>query len=863
MNCLRDKPLLSRGQTNVVEDESADEHSEHESSVVEGFRECVSVCIEQHCDMALDATLKTRFTLPRLPETATSDTLKPESLCKLFGESGSPSTSDDLNIDLLDPRKVYYIIDNQNKAMPFVVEKPEVVFAAQHQENTSEDPVLLGALCMSVRFGSSEAAENINLVLQKANEDPVEAACKIKIGQATLRLKRTCGISYIKQPESRQIGSAGDIAPIPPLVIQCSAMIDPLPSSDPMHELIREHCKDLFTTGRPMDLCFSTANHETDFRLGLLQQLDHIQTDALQQPPPTVADPSVPFPQVVRMDSCELLGLAIHPNTYCSVMIPVPQELGGKVSHLVLGIHSKRSVSSKSSFLERIGRPQFQQKPKPGTVRDPNILMNQLIPEIKTQLAKVGTFSLEEVDRIARDLYKSKFEDFNTLFTQLDSEQEKEQAQQPVVTDPPREITAEEKYLNNVLSCEGLNLHTVAIKVECYIPEGLWNLLDRHEKRTLTTFAHIFKRNFDAKLLEWSMLREMRTDLHQLKVYPHTQLLPPVWAASNEPLTGDQVGTKLESVLPTGWKPAMCVPLYTVDTRDSFAFDPIIREEWVTLRERKVLKKTWFFHPDQMPSNYSQFIARNPSLASEPRVGVVTYEGLYSEEELKHIEAETLETEKCYLRGEFLPHTGQALLSGRRLKRTKFFFGSRYLWTANQLAHPHAKIASGIRTDVSPVPLWMRDKVEIPMIEAGILEKGFVNSVALNVYHDGEEGLGQHFDDAVRFRQPIYSLRIFSDARLAFGSQLYNFCNGAFCIPMSRGTVTILEQHSFAANGLKHCIRPVDMAGKSAAFILRQMNPHAVADAQLYDWLVDLPHKLHTMAVEVDKQPLSPEGGQQ
>jgi hypothetical protein len=31
--------------------------------------------------------------------------------------------------------------------------------------------------------------------------------------------------------------------------------------------------------------------------------------------------------------------------------------------------------------------------------------------------------------------------------------------------------------------------------------------------------------------------------------------------------------------------------------------------------------------------------------------------------------------------------------------------------------------------------------------------KDFINSIALNVYHDGKEGLAQHFDDAVRFRQ--------------------------------------------------------------------------------------------------------------
>ncbi len=38
------------------------------------------------------------------------------------------------------------------------------------------------------------------------------------------------------------------------------------------------------------------------------------------------------------------------------------------------------------------------------------------------------------------------------------------------------------------------------------------------------------------------------------------------------------------------------------------------------------------------------------------------------------------------------------------------------------------------------------------MYDAGIAEKGFFNSIAINVYHDGTEGLAQHYDDATRFK---------------------------------------------------------------------------------------------------------------
>jgi len=95
-----------------------------------------------------------------------------------------------------------------------------------------------------------------------------------------------------------------------------------------------------------------------------------------------------------------------------------------------------------------------------------------------------------------------------------------------------------------------------------------------------------------------------------------------------------------------------------------------------------------------------------------------------------------------------------------------------------------------------------------------IVPLGFVNAIALNMYHDGSEGIQNHYDDSKRFKQPIYSLRLFSDSRLAFGTQLYGFTNGTFCIPMPRGCITVMENGGYAANGVKHGVRPIDMTGK-------------------------------------------------
>ena len=121
------------------------------------------------------------------------------------------------------------------------------------------------------------------------------------------------------------------------------------------------------------------------------------------------------------------------------------------------------------------------------------------------------------------------------------------------------------------------------------------------------------------------------------------------------------------------------------------------------------------------------------------------------------------------------------------------------------------------------------------MVDAGIVERDFFNSIAMNVYHDGTEGLAQHYDDATRFKQPIYTVRLFSDSRLSFGSQYYGFCNGAFYIPLARGCICIMEENSYAGNGIKHCIRPIDMTGKSTAIILRQMHPVVTKEAAIFE----------------------------
>lgn len=58
-----------------------------------------------------------------------------------------------------------------------------------------------------------------------------------------------------------------------------------------------------------------------------------------------------------------------------------------------------------------------------------------------------------------------------------------------------------------------------------------------------------------------------------------------------------------------------------------------------------------------------------------------------------------------------------------------------------------------------------------------------------------------------------------------------------------------MQEHMYAANGIKHCIRPCDMTGKSCAIILRQIHPIAVREANKYERNVDLPQWLSSISL--------------
>ena len=81
--------------------------------------------------------------------------------------------------------------------------------------------------------------------------------------------------------------------------------------------------------------------------------------------------------------------------------------------------------------------------------------------------------------------------------------------------------------------------------------------------------------------------------------------------------------------------------------------------------------------------------------------------------------------------------TVQPSIVGSKIKRTKFFFGYRYMWTRCQIAEPGSYVGAGVRRDVTEPPKWTETIVN-ELVKGEIAEKDFINSIAINVYHDGK-----------------------------------------------------------------------------------------------------------------------------
>lgn len=62
----------------------------------------------------------------------------------------------------------------------------------------------------------------------------------------------------------------------------------------------------------------------------------------------------------------------------------------------------------------------------------------------------------------------------------------------------------------------------------------------------------------------------------------------------------------------------------------------------------------------------------------------------------------------CLKKDKFSQMTVQPSIVSTKIKRTKFFFGYRYMWTRCQLSEPCSYVGAGVRKDVASPPNWTK-----------------------------------------------------------------------------------------------------------------------------------------------------------
>jgi hypothetical protein len=132
------------------------------------------------------------------------------------------------------------------------------------------------------------------------------------------------------------------------------------------------------------------------------------------------------------------------------------------------------------------------------------------------------------------------------------------------------------------------------------------------------------------------------------------------------------------------------VPVTLINTRDCFAYDLKYTEENLNLEDerKECIKKEYYFDPaipNGYPENFKSVrqLPKNADMKDieNLKIGVTCYENFYSAKEMDEMEKLIMDTEKRSIDDGFLPMTAQKTYTGTNLKRTKFFFGYRYMWT--------------------------------------------------------------------------------------------------------------------------------------------------------------------------------------
>jgi hypothetical protein len=100
-----------------------------------------------------------------------------------------------------------------------------------------------------------------------------------------------------------------------------------------------------------------------------------------------------------------------------------------------------------------------------------------------------------------------------------------------------------------------------------------------------------------------------------------------------------------------------------INTRDCFVYDLFVKESIVDLGKNRqnIIKREYYFPLNEIPENYRAVLGYEKgsdlSDLEKRRVGVTTYEGFYTNDEMKKMESCIEDTEHRSLMNTYLPMT--------------------------------------------------------------------------------------------------------------------------------------------------------------------------------------------------------------
>lgn len=416
-----------------------------------------------------------------------------------------------------------------------------------------------------------------------------------------------------------------------------------------------------------------------------------------------------------------------------------------------------------------------------------------------------------------------------------------------------------EEYLKELTKMENGNLNTLGFKLEGFVDENFWKNLSTRKQNELYTYIFVFKLKIEEflfyksqeffflkrnqKILSHNILKlensfinnrsDMNVSLESHTIEVKNQIIE--YKKQLQTITNefyDKFNDRMDSLydLPDNLQDQITdiyeghvsgqkylLPTCLVNSRDCFLFDLEIDTEEILYKNKKIIKKTFYFSSDDVPINFNSYSEK----WKNNEIGIVIYEGIFSEEELKKIEALSDQIEENNHPKSSPKLNKKKYIRSRKSKYNLDILGKRdsNYFESDINSSKENKCFDDINNIVSSLNLNLID----PLQKTNIINENSINSIGISFLHNKmkEEEKYNIFNDSQKNQQSIYSLRLFSNSRISFGSSFYSFCQGIFSIEIPRGSICQMISDGYAMNEIKHFIRPQDIKDKSVSFVLK------------------------------------------